>query len=96
MLDIHSRLANLKRPKLLARAARFGAEEYRRNVHLPKLLQKSPLPRSAAAIMQLFDLESEINMLRLTKSGDYSPAKHVEVLIALIGEARLMAATQPR
>ena len=52
MLDINTRLANLKRPKLLARAVRFGIDDYRRDVHLKRLLDKDRTPRSADAIMQ--------------------------------------------
>lgn len=93
MLDIKTRLATLKRPKLLVRAVRFGIDDYRREVHLKRLLHCDNLPKPAEAIMQLFDLEAETNALREMKSGNYSVARHVEILIALSGEARLMQAT---
>ena len=38
MQDILSMLSAIHRPRLLMRAARFGAEDYRREVHLPRLL----------------------------------------------------------
>ncbi|MEM9787971.1 MAG: DUF6477 family protein [Pseudomonadota bacterium] len=95
MLDIFTRLRTLKRPALLARTARFGVDDYRREVHLKRLLHCDTLPRPADAIMQLFDLESEINALREEKSGDYAVARHVEILIALSGEARLLQAVSP-
>jgi hypothetical protein len=93
MLDIQTRLAALKRPMLLARAARFGADGYRREIHLKRLLQCHSMPRPADAIMQLLDLEAETNARREAKSGNYSAAQHVEILIAISGEARLMQAT---
>lgn len=93
MLDIRSRLATLKRPTLLARAARFGADDYRREIHLKRLLQCHSMPRPADAIMRLLDLEAEINTLREAKSGNYAAARHVDILIAIAGEARLMQAT---
>ncbi len=96
MLDVQTRIAMLKRPKLLARAARFGVDDYRREVHLRRLLRLDDLPRPADAIMRLLDTEAEINALRETRSGNYVPAKHVEVLIAIAGEARLLQATSPR
>lgn len=96
MLDIHSRIATLKRPSLLARAARFGLDDYRRSVHLVRLLGSDRLPKHAVAIMQLFDIEAVLERQRTTRSGDYSPARHVEVLIAIAGEAQLMRATAPR
>ncbi len=95
MLDIQTRLTTLKRPTLLARAVRFGLDEYRREVHLKRLLHCETLPRPAVAIMQLFDLEAEANGWRTQKSGNYSVARHVEILIALSGEARLMQAIAP-
>ena len=93
MLDIKTRLAALKRPVLLARAAGFGADDYRRHVHLKRLLHCHAMPKPADAIMQLLDLEAETNAWREAKSGNYSAAQHVEILIALSGEARLMQAT---
>jgi len=34
MLDLQTRLATLERPHLLARAARFGVDDYKRDTHL--------------------------------------------------------------
>ena len=96
MIDIHTRLATLKRPQLLARAARFGVDDYRREVHLRRILQCDDLPRAADALMQLFDIEAEMNTARLARSGNYAPSRHVEVLIAIAGEARVMQATALR
>ncbi len=96
MLDIASRIATLKRPPLLARAARFGVDDYRRAVHLRRILKCENLPRHGAAIMQLLEKEDSLNALRLARSGDYRPAHHVELLIAILGEAQLMRATALR
>ena len=93
MLDIKTRLTTLKRPGLLVRAVRFGADDYRRDVHLKRLLHCDSMPRPADAVMQLLDLESEANGWREAKSGNYSIARHIEILIALSGEASLMQAT---
>ena len=96
MLDLKTRLMTLKRPRLLVRAVRFGSDDYRRNVHLRRLLHCESPPRPAEALMQLFDLEAEANHWRETKSGNYSIARHVEILIALSGEAQLLQATSAR
>ena len=53
MQDIHSLLANLHRPRLLMRAARIGAQEYRRTGHLPRILGYGILPRHGDALMRL-------------------------------------------
>ena len=92
MLDIKTRLAMLKRPSLLTRAARFGVDEYRRNVHLRRILQNEALPRHGEALIRLLEIEEEMNTLRCARSGNYAPGKHVEVLIAIAGEARLFNA----
>jgi len=93
MLDILGMVGTLQRPRLLVRAARFGVDEYSRNAMLPRLLHLVALPRSGDAILRLLDLETDMNQLRLTEAADYSIARHVEVLIALMGEARLLRAT---
>ncbi|PJI91936.1 hypothetical protein BC777_0777 [Yoonia maricola] len=96
MLDLYTRIATLTRPVLLARAARFGVDDYRRSVHLRRILQSDTLPRHGAALVQLLDIEARMNELRVDDAADYRPAHHVEVLIAILGEAQLMRATALR
>ena len=93
MLDIESRLAAFKRPKLLARAARFGADDYRRENHLGPLLGVEKLPRPAAALMALLSMESEVENWRKENAGQYRPAHHVSLLIAILGEVRILRGT---
>lgn len=85
-------IAGLNRPRLLVRAARFGVDDYNRNIHLPRLLGAGHLPRNGAAIIRLIETESDINDRRVGAAADYSVARHVAVLIALMGEARLLRA----
>ncbi len=96
MHDVMTLIRNLRRPALLARAARFGADDYRREAVLPRLLKTDTLPRPGAAVMALLELEAATDARRIAKAGDYSPARHVELLIAISGEARILAATAPR
>jgi hypothetical protein len=93
MQDIISRLNALHRPHLLMRAARIGAEHYRRTTHLRRLLNCSSLPRSGPALMHLIDIEAELNAQRKMADAGYSLIRHVEVIIAMIGEARVLRAT---
>jgi hypothetical protein len=93
MLDLQTRIATLKRPPMLARAARFGVDDYRRSVHLRRILETDSLPKHGAALMQLLDREAALDAQRQERSGHYRPAHHVEMLIAILGEARLMRAT---
>ncbi|MFL4471018.1 DUF6477 family protein [Tateyamaria armeniaca] len=65
MQDILSMLNALHRPRLLIRAARIGAEDYRRAAHLPRILGYGHLPRHGNALMRLMEVEGELNALRL-------------------------------
>ncbi len=94
MQDVLSMLQALRRPPLLMRAARIGADDYRRGVHLPRLLGYGMLPRHGAALMKLMELESDLNTQRVTGNTSYSLIKHVDVLIAMVGEARILRAAQ--
>lgn len=94
MQDILSMLQALRRPPLLMRAARIGAEDYRRSVHLPRLLGYGVLPRHGSALMKLMEIEGELNSQRLSGNGSYSLLRHVDILIAMVGEARVLRAAQ--
>lgn len=95
MKDMLSLLTSLRRPRLLIRAARAGVPEYQRDQHLKRHLGYGPLPRSGAALMRLIEMESELNRLRRSSDAAYSLVKHVDILIAMMGEARLLRASQP-
>lgn len=90
MKDVLGHLASLQRPGLLVRAARIAARHYRRERHLGPLLDGGELPRHAAALLRLSEIEAEMDALRLTRNAGYSIARHVNVLAALMTEARLM------
>lgn len=91
MHDILGTLRALRRPPLLIRAARIGLQDYRREVHLRRLLRDGPLPQSATALIRLLETEAALDEERRLANSAYSPARHVEVLIAMMGEARDMA-----
>lgn len=92
MQDCLSTFQSLKRPRLLMRAANIGAKDYRRNIHLPRLLGYGRLPSSGDALMQLMDLERGLDALRTQDAENYPLLRHVEVLIAMLGEARAVQA----
>ena len=92
MQDLLTMLAKLHRPRLLMRAARIGAEDYHRSTHLPRLLGFGMLPRHGTALMKLLDIEAELNAQRKAGDAGYSLVRHVDVLIAMVGEARFLKA----
>ncbi|WP_458790559.1 DUF6477 family protein [Yoonia sp. MH D7] len=93
MLDISARIAQLRRPRLLINAARFGLDDYVRDQHLKRILKTDIIPRPAPAVMQLLDIEYAMNGARVEKQATYSVACHVEVMIALMAEAQILRAT---
>jgi uncharacterized protein DUF6477 len=95
MQDLLSMMSTLHRPRLLVRAARLGSRDYRRDCHLPRLLGYGTLPRSAVALMRLMEQEREINESRLSDDAGYSLPRHLDILIAMMGEAQRIRATQP-
>ena len=87
-------LSKLTRPALLIRAARIGASDYRRAIHLRPLLG-GEVPRSGGAlIVQLIEMEAAHDHARRSADASYSPLRHVTVLIALMAEARIWHATR--
>ena len=94
MQDLMTMLNSLRRPQLLIRAARHGAQDYRRNRHLQRLLGYGALPRPSAAIMRLMDIERTLDDQRRQDDAGYSLTRHVDVLIAMMGEAQLLRASQ--
>ncbi|WP_138934039.1 DUF6477 family protein [Roseovarius arcticus] len=90
MPEILKALDSLRRPRLLIRAARIGAAEYRRDAHLRRHLGYGALPRSAAALARLAEMEDTLNQQRHSDRTRYSAAKHVDILIAMMGEAQIL------
>ena len=94
MQDILTMLNALQRPRLMMRAARIGAHDYRRAAHLPRLLGYGALPRHGAALMKLMEIEAGMEDQRTGGDASYSLVRHLDVLIAMVAEARMLKATQ--
>ncbi|WP_323775654.1 DUF6477 family protein [Leisingera sp.] len=93
MQDVYTRLTLLRRPRVLARAARLGAQTYCRQRDLHRILGYGTLPKPAAAVMQLLELESTQDTARKAGEAGYSLIRHVDVLIALAGESAFLRNT---
>lgn len=95
MTDILDHLDHLRRPRLLIRAARIGAEDYRRDSHLPRLLGHGELPHSMVALARLMSSEAALEDCRRVEDTSYSVIRHLDLMIAMIGEARIIRAAHP-
>ncbi len=89
MQDLMTLITSLRRPRLLARAAKIGAQDYNRDRHLQRLLGYGSIPGPGAALMRLLELEREVNAQRIEEDAAYSLVRHLDLLIALNGEAQL-------
>jgi hypothetical protein len=92
MTNSHPGLSQLRRPGLLMRAARHGLAHYRRGRLLSRLLGADLQPDRA--FPRLVEAEAEHEETRRRGDAAYSAADHLEVLVALLAEARLLR--QPR
>ena len=101
MEDVLTQITRLKRPTLLVRTARHGIEHYNRLIHLRRLLKTDNLPSPSKAVVKLMELEtilndqrSTINDQRVDKRAEYSVARHIELIVALMCEARILKASK--
>lgn len=95
MTDFRALLADLRRPRLLIRAARCGVDDYRRDRDLRRLIDGTMSPDRA--LPRLMREEKQLEEIRLSGDAEYSVSRHIEVLIAMLGEIRLLPrAAQPQ
>ena len=95
MTDPLTVLRALRRPRLLIRAARLGLTDYRRERDLARLVNCPRPPAPALALARLLDQEERLEETRRAGDASYSISRHVDVLIALMAEARLLPAPRP-
>lgn len=84
-------LTRLRRPRLLMRAARLAFRDYDRRKLLRRLLGADRMPRAEQVLPVLLEEEAGLEAARRLGDAAYSAGRHIEVLVALIGEARLLA-----
>ncbi len=94
MQDLTTMISALRRPRILARAAKLGAQEYDRDRHLQRVLGFGALPGSGAALIRLMEMEREVDEQRRAGDAGYSMVRHLDLLIALVGEAQLFQASR--
>lgn len=90
MTDPITVLKAMRRPSLLIRAARFGLADYRRERDLARLVNSTRAPSPREALGRLLQQEEDLEASRQAGGAGYSIARHIEVLIAMMAEARLV------
>ncbi|MGY9047548.1 hypothetical protein P775_19550 [Puniceibacterium antarcticum] len=95
MTDALRMLESIRRPRLLIRTARIGMADYRRSAQLQRLLGVSHLPDNGTALRQLITIEEGLEQQRSASAAGYSLSRHIEVLVAMMGEAQLLRASGP-
>lgn len=88
MTDFQALLAQMQRPRLLIHAARFGMQDYRRERDLRRL--GAPTGSAEQSVSKLFQDEALLEQTRCAGDVAYSVVRHIDVLIALMAEVRLL------
>lgn len=84
-------LSNLRRPGLLVRAAQLGLEDYNRDRSLRRLMPEEKMRHSTeVTFSRLFEQEEVMDDARRSGDATYSASRHIELLVAMIFEARLL------
>ena len=96
MSDITSILNAMHRPKLLLQAARFGLRDYNRERVLKRLTKSGAAPSPNSALNTLIPVEANLEDARRAGDATYSVSRHVEVLIAVLAEMRLLTNAKAR
>ena len=91
MTDFCALLRSLRRPRLLIQAARCGLPEYRRERDLRRIAGLTVMLSPEKALPKLLSEEEALEQTRQTGDAAYSLSRHIEVLIALMAETRLLA-----
>lgn len=82
-------LTDLRRPKILIRAARAGVSDYRRDRDLKRLVRDDG---GRDPIQPLLAEERRLETTRTAGGATYNIQRHVAVLTAILAEARLVPA----
>lgn len=90
MTDLLTLVSDLRRPRILIRAARAGVTGYNRNRDLKRLMRVGAPPAPERALTALIAEEAELEETRKAGAASYSFTRHIELLIAMIGEAQLL------
>jgi hypothetical protein len=86
MTDLLTLVSELRRPRILIRAARAGVTGYDRNRDLKRVMRVAEPPSPERALSALIAAEAAVEETRKAGAATYSFTRHIELLIAMIGE----------
>ena len=87
-------LQSLNRPKLLVRAAQVWLPEFNRERSMRRIFPGMVPPAPGRGFEALVEQEQAIDQIRREGAAAYSAARHIEILVALIVEARLASSVR--
>jgi hypothetical protein len=90
MTELSKLLSNLHRPRTLVRAARHGLSDYNRARDIRRITGRPAQATSEAIVETLVYQEQQMEQTRKDRDADYSIARHIELLVALMAECRLL------
>ena len=93
--ELHAALDALSRPRLLVDAARHGTASYQRRRDLRRMLRVAIPATAKIALSKLVPMEADLERRRTTNGKGYSLARHVDILTALMAEARDFKSAPP-
>lgn len=88
MCEISRQISTVRRPRLLVEAAAHGTHAYQRRRDLRRMLRVAIPPTARAALEKLIPIEAELEKRRRQGATTYSFPRHVDILVALLAEAR--------
>ncbi|MEO1733401.1 MAG: DUF6477 family protein [Pseudomonadota bacterium] len=62
---------------------------------MPRLLGYGRLPRTSNALLRLMEMERELDHQRRDEAAAYNMNRHLEILIAMVGEFKMHQALYP-
>lgn len=91
-MTVAANLAEMRRPRILIRAARAGVADYRRERDLKRLVKDAKGLLAGDALPPLLAEEHRLETTRTAGGATYSIQRHVAVLTAILAEVRSVPA----
>jgi len=88
MFDIQQILEELRRPRILVRAAKFGLARHTRDSDLKRGAQAMSKSSPAAVLDQLLTQEGDLEKARVSGQASYDIHRHIGLLTSVLAVAK--------